>query len=197
MNHFQQHDPILYSYIKKVGLIEDLKQSPPESFFSHLCREIIFQQLSDKAGTAILKRFENLFPQHTMTPEVLMNTPHESIRGVGLSHAKARYVKNIAEAINGKTIDLASLPEATDEKVIQELTKIKGVGKWTAEMFLMFVLGREDIFSFGDLGLRNGLKKVYGIKKNPSDRTINRIVNQWKPFRTYGCLILWRSLDVK
>ncbi|KKT38312.1 MAG: HhH-GPD family protein [Candidatus Gottesmanbacteria bacterium GW2011_GWB1_44_11c] len=121
--------------------------------------------------------------------------PIKKDKSTGMSHAKARYVRNLAEAIVSGELDVAHLDCLTDEDVIAKLSKVKGIGPWTSEMFLMFVLGREDVFSHGDLGLRKGIKKIYGLKKDPTKKKIENIISRWSPYKTYASRILWMSLE--
>ena len=116
------------------------------------------------------------------------------MRSVGLSNAKASYIRGIAEAVNSGETDLKAMETASEQEVITELTKLKGVGVWTAEMFLMFTLGREDLFSTGDLGLKRAIEKLYQVT-DPSDDELLKISEIWSPYRTYACRILWESLD--
>ncbi len=118
------------------------------------------------------------------------------MRTAGISFQKISYIKDLARRVNNDEIDFDSFQNKNDEEVIVELVKVKGIGRWTAEMFLMFALGRPDVFSFGDLGLRNGLQKVYKLKKPPTAKQAQKITNKWKPFRTYGSRYLWRALDL-
>lgn len=191
--HFQSVDPILYSVLEKISPIE---HSSRTTYFEDLVSAIIQQQLSEKAGETIWLRFKKLFPKDDMTPEKVLALPDDKIRKVGTSWSKAGYIKNIARAIVDKSLIVEKLPELKDEEVIVELTKIKGIGRWTAEMFLMFTLDRPDVFSHGDLGLRNAIKKLYNFKKDPSQATIERLSQKWSPYRTIACRILWRSLEL-
>jgi len=194
--HFKKNDLTLYSYFRKAGELEPIKKDTPKNYFYRLCREIIGQQLSDKSSEAILSRFNNLFSRKRPRPEDVISLPHETLRATGMSHAKARYVRNLAEAIVSKDLHIDLLDSMTDKEVVTELTKVKGIGPWTSEMFLMFVLGREDIFSYGDLGLRKGMKKIYGFKKDPTKKQIEKIVSRWSPYKTYASRILWNSLEI-
>ena len=164
--HFKKVDPILYSWTVKVGKLETIIKDKQENYFYRLCREIVCQQLSDRAGMAIFTRFEKLFPKG-LKSKYLIKTSHEKLRATGMSHAKARYVRNLAEAIDKKVLDFNIFDSLSDEEIIKRLTSVKGIGPWTAEMFLMFTLGRENVFSHGDLGLRKALKKIYKFKKEP------------------------------
>lgn len=165
-------------------------------YFSELCEIIINQQLSDKAAATIFARFKKLFPKEKIIPQVLLKLSDEKIRSCGTSNAKVSFLKDLAEKVLAEDLRFDGLDKLSDEKVITELIKVKGIGPWTAEMFLMFTLGREDVFSHGDLGLRNAIKKLYKFKKDPTKKQIEKIVNKWKPYRTYACRILWKSLEL-
>lgn len=117
------------------------------------------------------------------------------MRSVGLSGQKARYIQDLAQKVTNKELVLEKLNMLENEEIINELVKVKGVGRWTAEMFLMFALRREDIFSYGDLGLRKAIQKLYGLKKEPTQKQAEKIAKNWIPYRTYACRILWKSLS--
>lgn len=190
--HLCSVDPILGSVLDRIALPALTRSDQP--FFS-LIESIISQQLSVKAGDTIVKRFILLLPDQKVTPQHVLSLSKEALRGVGMSWSKASYLHNIAEAVTRGEIDFAHLETLSDEELLLKLTKIKGIGKWTAEMFLMFALGREDVFSVGDVGLQRAMQKLYGFKKKPSPKTLIRMSNKWKPYRTYACRILWKSLD--
>lgn len=193
--HFKSKDPIIFQALQKLGDVSVSKPAHPKTFFYKLVREIAYQQLAGKAAAAIFSRFEALFPNKIITPQCVVALSHEAIRGVGLSHAKARYIRNIAEAVESKLLRFHDLPLMEDEEVIAHLIQIKGIGRWTAEMFLMFTLGRENVFSHGDLGLRNAMKKLYKFRKEPTRERIEKIVKKWAPYKTYASLVLWKSVD--
>lgn len=198
LDHFKKNDPLLFGYALKVR--NDIKSFPtkkekPENYFLRLCRSIISQQLSGASAEAIFSRFIKKYPAG-LTHQSILNTPDEQLRALGLSTGKTKYLKNLAQALVDDQYFLSKLDQLSNELVIEELTKIKGIGPWTAEMFLMFTLGREDVFSHGDLGLRNGLKKIYGFKKDPSLKTVERIIKKWSPYKTYASMILWESLEI-
>jgi len=194
--HFKANDPLLYGYALKIG--KGLKPFPtkikPKNYFLSLCDAIAGQQLSGKAADAIFARFIKLFPKEVI-PKAVFETKHEKLRGVGMFNAKAKYLRNFAEAVVNGKLPLDKIDDLSDEEVKKQLTQVKGIGPWTAEMFLMFALGRPDVFSHGDLGLKKGLKKIYGFKKFPSFRTVERIIKKWSPYKTYASLILWKSLE--
>lgn len=183
-------DPILNNLVKKypppdfTGRSGDLLQS--------LIRAIVSQQLSTKAASTIYGRFLDLFNAKYPTSEEILNTPDEVLRGVGFSYQKISYVQLIATTFATNQIDPKKIKTMPDEEVIVELTKIKGVGRWTAEMILIFTLRRPDVFSIGDLGLRNAITNLYGI----TDRVeMLKLAQTWSPFRSTACWYLWRSLE--
>jgi DNA-3-methyladenine glycosylase II len=195
LNHFKKNDPKICVCLKDGVKIERLKPKNPDEYFSQLCRSIIFQQISGKAGDAILKRFLLLFPRKKITAKKILILDAIKMREAGISPQKLKYLKSLAEHFNEKKIKVGDFDKLSDEEIISELVKVTGIGRWTAEMFLMFTLAREDIFSFGDLGLKKGLMRVYGFKKYPSQKRIEKIINRWSPYKTYGCLALWHSVD--
>ena len=196
LNHFKKHDPLLYSCAIKVGELEVIKKDKPENYFFRLSREIICQQLSGKAGEAIFNRFKKLFPNGLVTALDILSISHGRLRASGMSHAKARYVRNLAEAIIHGDLPILHLDLMADEEILKVLTKVKGIGPWTAQMFLMFTLGRKDIFSHGDLGLKKGIMKVYKLKTEPTKNQTEKIIIKWSPYKTYASRILWASLEL-
>lgn len=192
--HFKKADPILYNILTKIHSIKPLRIS--KNYFSDLCETIINQQLSGKAGETIFRRFQKLFSQDMVNPQELCELSAEKIRNVGTSNSKVKYLKNLAEKIQSKEINLDNLTGKDDITVKNSLMKIKGIGPWTAEMFLMFSLVREDIFSSGDLGLRRAIQKLYKFKKEPTIKQIEKLSKRWRPYRTYAARILWRSLEL-
>ncbi|MCL5006982.1 MAG: DNA-3-methyladenine glycosylase 2 family protein [Patescibacteria group bacterium] len=192
--HFRRVDPNIHAVMEKMGLKKLRAEKETDKYFLKLCADIISQQLGSRAADAIFNRFLGLF-SGAPTPEKILEISEEKFRSIGMSYAKARYVRNLAQSVRNGEVDLKNLSKSSDEEVIAELTKIKGVGRWTAEMFLIFTLGREDVFSFGDLGLRKGLEKVYGKNRTHSLKSVERITGRWSPYRSYGSLALWRLLD--
>lgn len=165
----------------------------------YLCASIMSQQLSVKVADVIYKRFLELYGGKIPAPQQIIDTPSETLRGIGLSNAKTAYVKNVAVFALEKGLDHKVLGKMTNEEVITYLTEIKGVGRWTVEMLLMFALGREDVFAIDDLGLQNamiGLYKLDRTDKKIFKEKLLRISGKWSPYRTYACLHLWRWKDV-
>ncbi|MBA3724002.1 MAG: DNA-3-methyladenine glycosylase 2 family protein [Candidatus Levybacteria bacterium] len=158
-----------------------------------LIKSIISQQLSVKAADTIYKRFVDLFSSNTFPgAKVILAMDDEMIRSAGLSYAKITYVKSVANAFVSDLIDIEKVRKQSDEEVITELTQIKGIGRWTAEMILIFTLQRPDVFSIGDLGLRNAIIKLYGIT---DQKEMVKLSENWKPYRSTACWYLWRSLE--
>jgi DNA-3-methyladenine glycosylase II len=191
--HFQRVDPILFLYAQRVGPIS-LKKS--QDYFTELCDAIISQQLSNKAGATILQRFFHMFPNDIPVVEKILELTPEVLRASGMSNAKVRYVRALAEAIHRRELILETLDALSDTEVIKTLTKLPGIGPWTAEMFLISTLGREDVFSAGDLGLRRAIQKIYKLRKEPSPKRLQQISSKWSPYRSYACKILWKSLEL-
>ena len=153
------------------------------------------QQLSNKAAATIFNRFLSLFPKERVPqPEEILKLSEEILRSCGVSHQKASYLKSLAEEITSQKLVLENLHLLEDEEVVLELTKVKGVGRWTAEMFLIFSLGRQNIFSVGDLGLRSAVAKLYGVNREDKIK-IEEISKSWSPYRSLASLYLWKSLE--
>ncbi len=193
--HFKQHDPVLFAILEQIEPLEEITIVHKDYFVS-LCREIIGQQLSTKVARVIFDRFSLLYPKKQITPELATKIPDQKLRDVGLSWSKVSFIKDLAQKITTKTLDLEALEMLSNELVIKELIKVKGIGQWTAEMFLMFSLGKEDVYSHGDYGLQKAMQKLYKLKKLPTRKQAEKISKKWIPYRTYGCLILWKSLEL-
>lgn len=193
INFFEKVDPRLAKIISKIEFSDWFDIEVDESkYFYDLCRTIVGQQLAGKAASAIFSRFETLLG--TVRPETVLSIEEQALRDVGLSWAKVRSVRDLSLQVSDGSLNLASLASLSDEDLIIELSKVKGIGRWTAEMFLMFRLGREDIFSLGDLGLKNGLKKYLDID-DISVEEMRLATDKWKPYRTYGAIAIWHLLD--
>lgn len=159
-----------------------------------LCASIMSQQLSTKVAAVIYKRFLELYGKKEPTPEQIADTPHDTLRAIGLSHAKVTYIKNVALFAIEHGMDSRKLSRMANEEVIEYLVPIKGVGRWTVEMLLMFTLGREDVFAPDDLGIQNGMAGLYNLDKSNKKQLradMMRISAKWAPYRSYACLHLW------
>jgi DNA-3-methyladenine glycosylase II len=173
----------------------DLKRERPGDAYGALVRSIVGQQLSTRAAATIYGRMLELFGGHTPTPKQLLKAKPEQIRAAGLSNAKVAYLRDLAVHVEEGTLELERLPELPDEEVAAQLTAIKGVGEWTADMFLMFHLGRPDILPVGDQGIRRAVMVEYRLRKLPDPKRMQKIARPWRPYRTLACLYLWSSLD--
>jgi DNA-3-methyladenine glycosylase II len=195
--HYVEHlskDEKLKKLIKEHGAFSLKKQ---KDLCLYLCYSIVSQQLSTKVAKVIKQRFLDLY-EGLPTPQQIIDTPFEKLRGVGMSNAKANYVQNVARFEIEFGMDHKKLSKKTNDEVIDYLTQIKGVGRWTTEMLLMFALCREDIFAIDDLGIRNAMLALYDIKakdKKKQNKELLRISESWSPYRTYACMYMWRSLD--
>ncbi len=198
--HWKKADPVLY----RAALLHDVDNiRRSHDVFGDLVHAIVNQQLSGKAAATIYGRLEALVAKKTgrkaITSKAIDALSVSAMRKCGLSEAKVKSIKSLANAVIGKRgvdkLDLINIHLHEDEKIIELLTAQKGIGPWTAEMILMFSLGRQDIFSKGDLGLRKGIMRLYGLKKMPNDRMMDRLAKQWSPYRTYAARVLWRVAD--
>ena len=182
---------------KKLLDSEPFVLTQQKKVYLHLCGSIMSQQLSDKVADVIWKRFLALYDKQP-TPEQIVETPFATLRAIGLSNAKVGYVQNVAKFAIEEGMDFKQLQKMSNEEVTQHLIKIKGVGRWTTEMILMFVLGREDIFAVDDLGIQNAMIKIYKLDntdKKQLKEDMLRISKKWSPYRTYACLHLWKWKD--
>ena len=161
--------------------------------FEALVEAIITQQISDAAGKKISLKFKNLFGKKYPTPSDVIKLSKDEIKSIGLSKMKAEYIFDLSKMIVDKKLDLQIFKKMSNENVISELIKVRGIGRWTAEMYLIFALGRMDVFPLGDLGLINGIKKLYHLE-NPSTEEILKITNNWIPYRTMGTWYIWRGV---
>ncbi|MDO8269448.1 MAG: DNA-3-methyladenine glycosylase [Candidatus Levybacteria bacterium] len=190
LRHFKKTDPLLYELAESIDPIVLEKSS---NHFIRLVRAIVGQQLSVKAASTIFGRFEKLFKKGISADQIL-KLQDDDIRACGISYPKIEYIKDLSEKVRSKELLLDTFEHADETTIIENLTKVKGIGIWSAEMFLMFALARPDVFSVGDLGLKNAMIKLYGIKK-PTNEKLIKLSKKWSPYRTYACRILWQSLD--
>ncbi len=189
-----RRDPVLGAVIKQhgpCGLAESQHTDP----FKALIRAIVSQQLSTKAAATIQQRFEDLFRGRFPTPAQVMEVADEQLRAVGLSRMKVSFIRDLCARVMDGSLRLRELDALDDEAVIAELMAVKGIGRWTAEMFLMFRLHRPDVLPVGDLGIVRGFQKVYGWKKDPSPAKMTRTAEAWRPYRSVACWYLWEHLE--
>jgi len=193
INHLRKSDPILRAIIERVG---PYRMEFGEPVFHSLAEAIVYQQLNGKAAVTIFKRFTDLAGD-PVTAEGIAKLTAEQMRSVGLSKQKSSYLRDMAErAIRGE-LNFTRLPEMSDEEVIRHLTQAKGVGVWTAHMFLIFTLKRQNILPTGDFGIRMAMKKYYHKRKLPNPVQMEKIARPWEPYRSIASWYLWRSLDIK
>lgn len=164
--------------------------------FDALVRSIVYQQLSGKAAATIHGRVLTLVGDGAQAPHRITATSHEDLRAAGLSNAKARYVRNLAEHVLDGSLPVESLHEMRDDEIIAALTQVKGIGRWSAQMFLMFRLGRPDILPELDLGVQKGIQKAYRLRKLPTPTQVLRRGEKWAPYRTIASWYMWRILEV-
>ncbi len=195
--HLSACDSVLGAFVADHGPLDEAerRRGRPDDAYGALLRAIVGQQLSVKAARTIYDRLCGLYGDRTPTPAELIETDPEQLRGVGLSRAKASYLRDLAEHVEDGELDLEQLPELDDDEVSAQLIAIKGLGRWTVDMFLMFHLGRPDILPVGDLGIRRAVQIAYGLEDLPDPAELIRIAQPWQPHRTLACLYLWASLD--
>jgi DNA-3-methyladenine glycosylase II len=190
-------DKLLKKVIAQTGAIKLKKDT---DLYLSLMRAIVGQQLSVKAANTIWGRFISMFPDQYPHAEVVLRTDDEMLRNVGLSYQKAGYIKNIAQFSLEKTLDYKKLKKMTDDDLIEYLVQIKGVGRWTVEMILMFNLNREDIFPKDDLGIQTAMINIYGChapRKKDFFAAMDALAEKWRPYRTLACMHLWKFKDMK
>jgi DNA-3-methyladenine glycosylase II len=191
-DHLAVNDPVLKPVIKRAGLCTI---RPHKDYYWELVDAIISQQLSVKAAAKIEERFKNLFPGALPTPDQILVTEPEKLRAVGLSGAKVNYVKDLAQHIRGGKLELEKFDNLSNDEIITELTAVKGIGQWTAQMFLMFAMARLNILAVGDLGIRAGIQKLYDLPQLPAAEEIQEIAakNNWSPYESVACWYIWHS----
>ncbi len=193
-DHLAKNDPVLATVVKQAGLCTI---KPHKDYYWELVDSIISQQLSIKAAKTIETRFLALFPGSLPSPDQILITPHKTLRSAGMSNAKASYVRALAQHIVDGKLELEKFDNLTNEEIIAELTAVKGIGEWTAHMFLMFAMARLDVLAVGDLGIRSGIQKLYGIKILPDGEKIRSIAKKykWHPYETVACWYIWHAKD--
>ncbi|HVS28171.1 MAG TPA: DNA-3-methyladenine glycosylase [Solirubrobacteraceae bacterium] len=195
--HLGAADPVLAALIEQRGerLWRDRGRQPADHYGA-LVRSIVGQQLSTKAARAIFLRLCERFDGRTPTPEqVLADDPEELRAAAGLSRAKASFLRSLAEHVLDGSLELDRLDQLPDDEVIAELVAVRGLGEWSAHMFLMFHLGRPDVLAVGDLGVRKAFQRAYGLEQLPGKAELERLAEPWRPWRTLACRLLWASLE--
>ena len=193
--HLAAADPVMRLLIAQVG---PCLHAPlgvfPRSAFPTLCKSIFSQQISTAAAASILARFRTLFPHRRPTPALVLKLTDTQLRSVGLSRQKVAYLRDLAQHFVDGRLPLQKFPTMTDDQIIAALTAVHGIGVWTAEMFLMFVLVRPDIFPLGDLGIRRTMTSTYRLT-DPKLSHLRKIAEPWRPYRTIACWYLWQSTE--
>lgn len=192
--HLSAVDPVLGKWIAQAGPCA-LARGRGGTHFAALARSIVYQQLSGKAAGTIHARFEALYGGRSPEPHEVARTSHETLRGVGLSVRKAEYLQGLARDVLSGVVPVDRLEALDDRGVIDALTKVRGVGEWTAQMFLMFRLGRPDVLPVLDLGVQTAIKRLYNLRKHPTPDRVAKVGAKWAPYRTVASWYLWRVVD--
>jgi DNA-3-methyladenine glycosylase II len=195
--HLKRVDPVLAQIIERVGPCR-LEPRNEGTHFDALVRSIVYQQLSGKAASTILSRVHALYGNRSPTPAELLATPDETLRTAGLSRQKLSYLKDFAAKVESGVVPLAAevIDHLNDDEIIDYLVQVKGIGRWTVQMFLMFRLGRPDVLPDLDLGIQNAIRRVYRMRKQPKPKDVLRIGKKWTPHATVASWYLWRSLEL-
>jgi DNA-3-methyladenine glycosylase II len=191
--HLKKSDPVLRAIIERVG---PFRMEYNAAEFCSLAEAIVYQQLNGRAAVTIWKRFAALAGE-PVSPEGILKLSDEQLRAVGMSKQKSAYLKDLATKTAAGMLDFSTLADLSDEEVINHLTQVKGIGVWTAHMFLMFSLRRPNVLPTGDYGVQMALKKHYKKRKLPKPKDMEKIARAWEPYRSVACWYMWRSLDIK
>ena len=193
VNHLKKSDPVLAAIIEKIG---PCRMQFGQPTFHTLAESILYQQLNGRAAATIFNRF-TAAAGDPLTPDGILKLSDAEMRAVGLSKQKTSYLRDLSEKTNAGLLEFERLPNLSEQEVIDHLTKVKGIGVWTAHMFLMFTLRRPDILPTGDYGVQAAMKKLYRKRKWPKPAVMEKIAKPWMPYRSIACWYLWQSLDVK
>jgi DNA-3-methyladenine glycosylase II len=195
--HLMRADPVIAALVKAHGPC-GLAERSREPRLRALARALVSQQLSVKAAATIFSRFLALFPDGTFPePSQILEVPVEQLRAVGLSRQKAAYLRDLSSRVLAGTLPLHHLDSMADDEVVETLTAVKGIGRWTAEMILIFQLGRPDILPVDDVGLLRAIQRAYGLRRRPTAARVTRMGEAWRPYRSVASWYLWASLDGK
>jgi DNA-3-methyladenine glycosylase II len=193
INHLKKSDPVLAAIIERIG---PFRMQYGEPTFHTLAESILYQQLNGKAAATIFNRFTALAGD-PLTPQGILQLSDAQMRGVGLSRQKTAYLRDLSEKTKAGLLEFERMTDTSDDEVIAHLTQVKGVGVWTAQMFLMFTLRRPDILPTGDYGIQAAIKKYYKKRKWPKPAVMLKIAKPWVPYRSIASWYLWKSLDTK
>jgi len=192
--HLRQADPVLGGIIDRVGPCR-LEARRTGTHYDALVRSIVFQQLSGKAARTIHERFRAIYPGRRPRPELVVATSDAVLRAAGLSRQKIGYLRDLSARVADRSLPLAHLGRLPDDAIIEHLVQVKGIGRWTVQMFLMFRLGRPDVLPELDLGVQNAIQRAYGLRKRPTPKEVLRIGEPWRPYASVASWYLWRSLE--
>jgi DNA-3-methyladenine glycosylase II len=190
-------DPVISGLVRRIGPLglEKRRRGRPADAYGALVRTIVGQQLSTKAARSIYDRLAGLFGDRAPTPEEILAAEEEALRAAGLSRPKISYLRDLARHVIDGELDLGTLHDLPDEEIVRRITGIKGLGRWSADMFLIFHLARPDVLPVGDLGIRRAVERAYVLPDLPEADTLHAVAAPWRPERTLACLYLWESLD--
>jgi DNA-3-methyladenine glycosylase II len=194
ISHLRSVDPVLGRIIDVVGPCR-LEARRTGTHYDALVRSIVFQQLSGKAASTIHRRFTEIYPGKRPRAEHVLSTAEERLRAAGLSRQKIGYLRDLSARVADRSLPLAHLGRLSDDAIIEHLVQVKGIGRWTVQMFLMFRLGRPDVLPELDLGVQNAIQRAYGLKKRPTPKDVLRIGEKWRPYASIASWYLWRSLE--
>jgi DNA-3-methyladenine glycosylase II len=194
ISHLRAVDPVLGRIIDVVGPCR-LEARRTGTHYDALVRSIVFQQLSGKAASTIHRRFTEIYPGKRPRAEHVLSTAEERLRAAGLSRQKIGYLRDLSARVADRSLPLAHLGRLSDDAIIEHLVQVKGIGRWTVQMFLMFRLGRPDVLPELDLGVQNAIQRAYGLKKRPTPKDVLRIGEKWRPYASIASWYLWRSLE--
>jgi 3-methyladenine DNA glycosylase/8-oxoguanine DNA glycosylase len=194
VRYLKRIDPVLARVIEIVGPCR-IQLRTEGTHFQALARAIVFQQLSGKAAGTIMSRFNALYPDNSPAPHAVLATSDEQMRAVGLSRQKIAYLRDLSLKVETGALPLEAVEHMTDDDLIEHLVQVKGIGRWTAQMFLMFRLGRPDVLPELDLGVQNAIRRAYRMRKRPTPKQVKRIGAKWSPHSSVACWYLWRSLE--
>lgn len=192
--HLRKHDPVLAPIIERAGIAAF---EPHTDYYTAIVNSIIGQQVSVASAAAVKRRLQELFNGHYPTPAEILETEEETLRSVGLSRQKQKYIRDLAQHIVDGKVTFDKIADQSNDEIINELTDVKGIGIWTAHMFLMFGVGRLDILPIGDLGVRNGVRDLYGFEQTPTPDEVTEIAtnNNWHPYESVASWYVWRAFD--
>jgi DNA-3-methyladenine glycosylase II len=195
MAHLKKADPVMKKLVQVFGDCSLGQEASQDSLLSALVKAIIFQRISIKAASTVYGRFLALYPKGFPTAKMILRTPDQDLRAIGLPMAKVSYLKDLAQHVLADLPEMPELIQRSDAEIVQRLTEIKGIGEWSVQMLLMFQLQRWDVLPIGDVGIQLAMRDLYNLDRNPKKRQMEEIAAPWQPYRTIGCWYLWRSRD--